>query len=155
MWWTHDFSVTEYYDENGKLKAIHRSGGQFLGEEDDDIDYDVYNNDDEIFTFLNKSNTPKIDSIKSAYNFCKKANFSDKKKDEICYKKISSLINTHVRNQRTMVLDAKLFFDLISNKSKKTLIVTQNQKMTLINGTYIPLENNNTNVNNVNINSAI
>ena len=54
-----------------------------------------------------------------------------------------------------MVLDAKLFFDLISNKSKKTLIVTQNQKMTLINGTYIPLENNNTNVNNANINSAI
>ena len=149
---SHGFSGSGYFDEYGKLKVIHQGSGQFLGEEEEEFDYDGgYSKE-----FFQKVNTPKIDSIENAFEYCRKKNLSNKTKKFICYNKISSSINMHARNPRTMVLGAHLFYDLIFNKSKKTLSLEQGQNLTLINGTYVPLEikKNITDVNNTDSNNS-
>lgn len=134
---THGFSGTGYFDDSGKLKVIHRGSGQFLGEEEIEND-----EQDEQYSikFFKKANTPKIDSIQDAFEYCQNADLTKENKKLRCYGKISSSINVHARNPRTMVLDAQLFFDLITNKSKMTLSLQQGQNFTIINNTIVPLE---------------
>lgn len=110
------FSGTGYFDELGELKVNHQGDDIFLDEED-------------------FSNTPKLNAIKEAFDKCISADILDDNEMNRYYTETSKTIDIHEKNPRTTVLNATLFFDLISNKAKGTMIVYQGNNVTNINGT--------------------
>ena len=120
---THGFSGSGYFNDNGELAVIHRARGNFL-----DIEEEEEDNQYSYTRFKNNNDDVLINSVKEAYEKCKKSTLLNSNYQN-CFQSISKSMLLHARNPRTSVLRASLLIDLRKNLSGKTLIVKQGQKL--------------------------